>query len=110
MALYLVRAVYKPEAVVALSKSPQNRIDTIRRIVEHLGGVVESGGMAFGGVTSELVAICDMPDQVSAAALAIGVSAGGSVEQITTTPLITGEQGLDALKKAANAGYRPPGL
>lgn len=110
MPLYLIRAVYKPEAVAALAKSPQNRVEAIRNIVEHLGGRVQSGGMAFGGETSELVAICDIPNQISAAALAVSVSAGGSVEQITTTPLITGEEGLEALRKAASAGYRPPGL
>lgn len=110
MSLYFVRAVYKPEAVIALAKAPQNRVEAIRKVVEKLGGRLESGGMAFGGATSELVAICNLPDQSSAAALAISVSAGGSVEQITTTPLITGEEGLEALKKAADAGYRPPGL
>lgn len=110
MPLYLVRAVYKPEAVVALTKSPQNRVETVQRVVEQLGGQLKSGGMAFGGETSQLVAICEMPDAVSAAALAVSVSAGGSVEQITMTPLISGEEGLEALKKAASAGYRPPGL
>jgi uncharacterized protein with GYD domain len=110
MSLYLIRAAYKPEAIVAMTKNPQNRVGAIERVIEQLGGKLKSGGMAFGGEASELIAICEMPDQTSAAALAIGVSAGGSVEQMSVTPLISGEEGFEALKKAAGAGYRAPGL
>lgn len=108
--LFLIRAVYKPEAIVAMTKNPQNRVAAIALVVERLGGTLKSGGIAFGGRSSELVAICEMPDQAAAAALAIGVSAGGSVEDISLTPLVSGEEGIEAFRKAANAGYRAPGL
>ena len=110
MAHYLVQAVYKPEAVVALAKNPQDRVEVLRQIVEKLGGKLEAGGLAFGGFEPEMVAICSLPSHTIAAALAISISAGGSVKAIKTTPLITGAEGLEAMSKAANAGYRPPGL
>jgi len=93
-----------------MAKNPQNRVDVVRQVVEKLGGRLESGGLMFGDADSELVAICEMPDNVSAAALSISISVGGAVKSIRTTPLITGAEGLEAMCKAANAGYRAPGL
>ena len=40
---------------------------------------------------------------------AIAVCAGGAVKAFKTTPLLSPEEGLEALKKAGSAGYRPPG-
>lgn len=110
MAHFLVQAVYKPEAVAALAKNPQNRIEVVRQVVEKLGGKLISGGLAFADLESELVAICDLPDNVSAAAFSISISVGGMTRAIKTTPLITGPEGLEAMTRAANAGYRAPGL
>jgi uncharacterized protein with GYD domain len=110
MAHFLIQAVYKPEALIALAKNPQNRVEVVRQVVEKLGGKLESGGIAFGELGLEMVAICAMPDHVSAAALSIAVSVGGAVKSIKTTPLITGAEVLEAMNKAAKAGYRPPGL
>ena len=107
---YLVQAVYKPEAVAALAKSPQNRVEVVRGVVERLGGKLDSGGLLFGDVDLQLVAICSLPDNVTAAALGMCINVGGMVSSVRTTPLISGAEALEALGKAANAGYRPPGL
>jgi hypothetical protein len=50
-----------------------------------------------------------MPDNVSAAAFSLAVSAGKAVKAIKTTPLLTIEDGIAAMQKAAGANYRPPG-
>jgi len=39
----------------------------------------------------------------------MAVAAGGAVKAITTTPLMSPEDGFDALLLAQGAGYRPPG-
>jgi hypothetical protein len=49
-----------------------------------------------------------MPDNVSAAAFSLAASAGGGVRAIKTTPLLSTEEGVEAMKKAATAGYKPP--
>jgi hypothetical protein len=49
-----------------------------------------------------------MPDHVSAAALSIAISAGGAVKAGKTTPLMSFDDGLEALKKAKEAEYTPP--
>jgi uncharacterized protein with GYD domain len=110
MAHFLIQAAYTPEAVSALAKNPQNRVEAIRTVVEKLGGKMEAGGVALGEKDLELVAICNFPDQMTAAAFIIAVSAGGSIKSTHTTPLISGSEAIDALQKAANAGYRPPAL
>jgi hypothetical protein len=53
----------------------------------------------------------EAPDNISAAAIAIAVAAGGAVKGIKTTPLLTIDEGIAAIRKAseAAASYRPPG-
>jgi hypothetical protein len=39
----------------------------------------------------------------------MAVIAGGAVRTYKTTPLMTIEEGLQAMRRGAEAGYRPPG-
>jgi len=59
---------------------------------------------AFGEY--DVVVITEMPDNVSAAAIAIAFAAGGSVKSEKTTPLMTTAEALEAIKKAGTSGYR----
>ena len=47
-------------------------------------------------------------DNVSMAAFALAVAAGGAVKASKTTPLMTIEEGLQAMSKAGGSTYRPP--
>jgi uncharacterized protein with GYD domain len=102
---YLLQASYTPEGWEALVKNPQNRFDAIRPAIEKLGGKIEHGWLAFGEY--DIVGIFQMPNNVSAAAMAIAFAAGGALKTVKTTPLLSAEEGLEALKKAATSGYRP---
>jgi uncharacterized protein with GYD domain len=103
---YLVQTAYTPEACAAMVKSPQDRLEAVRPVVERLGGKLLSMYMAFGEY--DVVGIAEMPDNVSAAAFSMAVAAGGSVRAIKTTPLMTIQEGIEAFRKAGQAGYRPP--
>jgi hypothetical protein len=46
---------------------------------------------------------------VSLAAVAIAIGGGGALSKFETTPLLTVEETLDALGRAATVGYRQPG-
>lgn len=107
MARYLFQASYTSEAWAAQMSNPQNRIEVIRPVIERLGGRLECGYLAFGEY--DVIGIMEMPDNVSAAAFSLAASAGGGVKAVKTTPLLTFEEGIEALKKAAGSGYRPPG-
>ena len=106
MPYYLFRGTYTAAAWANLVKKPQNRTDAVRSAIESLGGTLEGAWLAFG--EEDVVAICKMPDNVSAAAFSFAVAAGGALKSSKTTPLVTFDEGVDAMRKAAKAGYRPP--
>ena len=107
MAKYLIQAAYTGEAWAAQIKNPQNRLEAVGAVVERLGGKIDGFYLAFGEF--DIVGILDFPDNVSEAAFSIAVAAGGALKALKTTPLMSIEDGLEALRKAGTAGYRPPG-
>ena len=107
MAYYMVQAAYSAEAVAAMVKKPEDRGEAIRPVVEKLGGKLVGIWFCFGEY--DVVGISELPDNVSAAAFAFAVSQGGKVKALKTTPLMTGSEAVQAMKKAGGAGYRPPG-
>ncbi len=106
MARYLFQGAYTPEAWAAQINNPQNRVEVIRPVIESLGGRFESAYYAFGDY--DVVFIAEVPDNVSAAALALAINAGGALKAFKTTPLMTIEEGMEAMRKAGGTGYRPP--
>jgi hypothetical protein len=46
---------------------------------------------------------------VSMAAVALAITGGGALSSLETTVLLTVEETLDALRKAKEIQYRPPG-
>jgi uncharacterized protein with GYD domain len=105
MPSFLVQASYTSEALAALVKNPQTRSEVVRKSIESLGGKLVGAWMAFGD--HDVVFIVDMPDTISAAAMALSVGAGGALKGTKTTLLITLEEGVEALKKASSTGYTP---
>ena len=105
---YLVQLAYTPEAWANQLKSPQNRIEAVRPAMEKVGARMESAYFAFGEY--DIVFVMEAPDNKSAAAFALAVAAGGSVKAYKTTPLMTIEDGLQALRAASDvaSAYRPP--
>jgi len=108
MLTFLVQVSYTSNAWNALIRDPQNRLDIMRPIVANLGGKVESAFLAFGDY--DVVAILQMPDNVSAAALSMAMMAGGGVKNVKTVALMTWNEGVEAMRMAKNAAYRPPKL
>ena len=106
MAHYLLQTAYTKTAWVAMTRSPHNRLDALRPVVQRLGGSVVNAWMSFGDY--DFLLICELPDNVSAAALSMAVSSGGAVKAVKTTPLLSMEEGLEALTKVSEAEYEPP--
>lgn len=105
MAFYLLQVAYTPEAWAALVNNPQDRSKAVQGAIEKLGGRIERFWLSFGEY--DVVGIVEMPDSVSAAAFSMAVSAGGASKAVKTTPLLTTQEGMDAMKKAAGCGYQP---
>ena len=106
MPYYLVQGTYTAEGSAALLANPENRIDVVKSAIERLGGKLHGGWFSFGEY--DVVLIVNMPDSVSAVAVSLAFSAGGAVKVVKTTPLVTSEEAVEAMKKASEAGYRPP--
>jgi len=105
MAYFLVQVAYTPAAWSAMLKSPQDRTQAVKGSIEKLGGKIERFWLAFGDY--DIVGVVDMPNSVSAAAFSMAVAAGGACKSVKTTPLLSMEEGIEAMKKAATSGYRP---
>jgi uncharacterized protein with GYD domain len=106
MPFYLVQAAYTPEAWATMVKNPQNRNEAVRPVIEGLGGRLHGAWFAFGDY--DIIAIVEMPDNTNAAAFSLAASAGGSVRALKTTPLMTTEEGIEAMRRAAGSSYRAP--
>jgi uncharacterized protein with GYD domain len=105
MPSYLVQVSYTVDAMKALIKKPQDRSEAIRKAVGKLGGSLNGVWLSFGD--HDVVVLVDMPDNSSAAALALAVGAGGACKSVKTTPLLAVDEGMAALKKAGSSGYKP---
>ena len=105
MAYYLFQVAYSAEAWSAMLRHPQDRSQAVKGAVESLGGKIEQFWFSFGEY--DLVGTMQMPDNVSAAAFAFAVAAGGACKGVKTTPLMTTAEGVEALRKAATCGYKP---
>ena len=100
MPLYMYQAAYTPESWAAQMKNPQNRVEAIgRKACKAAGGKLVGGWLCFGDY--DLVLVADVPNNESMAAFALAVGAGGAIKASKTTVLMTGKEGVAALKKAA---------
>lgn len=107
MSFYLMRFSYTPEAWARLIKKPEDRRDVARAVVETLGGKLHGFWYSFG--EHDGYVLIEAPDNVSAAAFTVGISAGGSLRSAETAVLLTVEETIDMLKKAQGLPYRAPG-
>ncbi|MDF3040873.1 MAG: hypothetical protein K0Q71_3579, partial [Thermomicrobiales bacterium] len=54
-------------------------------------------------------ALYEAPDTVSIAAMALAINSGGALSSYHTIPLLTVEEAMAAMQRAAEISYRPPG-
>jgi uncharacterized protein with GYD domain len=107
MPFYLTRFSYTPETWAKLMKNPEDRRAAAQEYIESVGGKLHGFWYAFGD--HDAYNLWEAPDNVSMAATAIAISAGGALRSLHTTPLLTVEETLAALRKASPIKYRPPG-
>ncbi len=105
MPKFLIEANYVDEGVKGLLKEGgTSRRAAVDKALASVGGKVESFYYAFGD-TDAFVTV-EVPDNISAAAVALTVAASGAV-RLKTTVLLTPEEVDQATKKSP--AYRAPG-
>ena len=75
-------------------------------MIEGQGGTINSFFFAFGDYDSVLIA--ELPDNVTAAALAMAVGNTTGLSEYKTTVLMTSQEAIEAMPKASGVGYKSP--
>jgi uncharacterized protein with GYD domain len=107
MPLYLSKFNYTPETWARLISNPEDRRQAAQSYIESVGGKLHGFWYAFGSYDG--YTLWEAPDNVSMAAVALAISAGGALSAVETTVLLTIDEMLDALRKAQQVKYRAPG-
>jgi uncharacterized protein with GYD domain len=87
-------------------ENPEDRRDAARTYIESVGGKLHGFWYAFG--EHDGWNLWEAPDNVSMAAVALAIGAGGALNSIETTVLLSVEDTMEALRKAQSIRYRPP--
>ena len=105
MPKFLFEASYTLEGVKGVqSAGGSSRRDAVAQVAESVGGKLEAFYFAFGD--SDAYVIVDLPDNESAAAVAVTVNAAGGAT-VKTVVLLTPEEVDAAAQRSVE--YRPPG-
>lgn len=104
---YLIRFGLTSESWRRLVESPEDRREAVRATVEAAGGKLHGYWYSFGYQDGFL--LVEGPDNVAAAAVSVATASAGALRFADTTVLITVEEMLQALAKAKELPYRPPG-
>ena len=106
MSYYLIQATYSSQAVAAMIKNPQDRAALVRPMIEKAGGKLHGLWFTFG--ETDIVAIAEMPNNISAAAISMAIGASGAMSSYRSTPLMTSGEAVEAMQKAAVVSYQAP--
>lgn len=105
MPKYLYQVSYTQDGYKGLLKDGgTKRRQTVKALVESLGGKLDMFEFAFGD--DDAVLVLDLPDHLTATAIHMAVSASGAVTG-KLTPLVSPED-VDRAQ-ALKVGYTPPG-
>jgi uncharacterized protein with GYD domain len=104
MAYYLMQFAYTAEAWSALTQSPVDRAETIKALAAELGARVLGIYYCFGEYDG--IVLLDAADDTTAAAISMAVTMAGHLKATRTTPLLSVEETVEAVKKSAVAGQR----
>jgi len=90
-----------------LLAQPGDRRKAASAYIESVGGRLHGFWYAFGA--HDGYTLWEAPDNVSMAAVALALSAGGAISSLETTVLLSVDETLEALDRAGQVGYRRPG-
>ncbi len=102
MAHFMVQATYNPDAWRRLVQNPEDRRMAIGALVEKAGGRLVDLWFSFGD--SDIVFIFEAPDVLAAGAVSVAGTAAGHISAIRTTQLLTAEESMEMMRKAAALG------
>lgn len=106
MPRFLYQCAYTAEAMAALIKEPQDRIEAVRPALEAMGARFVTSGYSFGDY--DVTIVYDAPDDTTAASVAMAIAGGGATRAAKTTRLLSGDEWMESLRRSQASQYRPP--
>lgn len=109
MAFYLARIKLSQQFINALVERPEDRFVKTTKFLKSIGGRLHYYFFTFG--EHDIVLIYELPDNVTAASLSMVFCAAGTASEMETTPLLTMEEAIGAMRLASDTvrAYQPPG-
>jgi|HubBroStandDraft_6_1064221.scaffolds.fasta_scaffold1278466_1 uncharacterized protein with GYD domain len=109
MPKYLIHMSYSSASWARMIKNPGDRTTALSNIMESLGGSLDSIHWQLGA--QDAVAIVDLPDSVTAAALTTVIVKTGAFKNVDSHELLTQEQLLEVLALARGSAdvFEVPG-
>jgi uncharacterized protein with GYD domain len=106
MSLYMTQFAYTPEAWAALARNPQNRAEDFGALVREMGGRFIAQYYALGEYDGVL--LYEAPGEVAAEAVMLSAVSAGHLRTFKTTPLLTVDEAMEAMRKAGREVYAAP--
>ena len=107
MAVYLTKFSYTAETWARLIGNPEDRRNAARSYIESVGGKLHGFWYGFG--EHDGYTLWEAPDNVAMASVLLALGGGGAIKAQETTVLMSVEETLEALGKAQQVQYKPPG-
>jgi len=97
MTLYMYQASYTAKSMAAQLTEPHDPVEAFRPTLEDLGAKILVAGFPFGEY--DVLVVYEAPDDMTAASVAMAISAAGEVKSGKTTRLLSGQEWLESLRK-----------
>jgi len=97
MTLYMYQASYTAKSMAAQLNEPHDPVEAIKPTLEDLGAKIVVAGFPFGEY--DVLVVYEAPDDMTAASVAMAISAAGEVTSGKTTRLLSGQEWLEGLRK-----------
>lgn len=105
MPKFLLQSTYTADGLKGLiNDGGTKRAEVVRKMIEDAGGRMES--MHFAFAENDTYVLCELPDQKTAAGLAVAIGATGGLS-VQVTPVLTPAEVDEATRTGAT--YTPPG-
>ncbi len=93
---------YTADGWRALVRNPQDRTRSFEELFRRMGGRLAEHFLCFGEYDSLLIA--EAPNETVMTSVLLAVISDGHVKDMRTTLLLTPQQGIEAMRKAAGLG------
>ncbi len=107
MAMYLLKWDFTAETWTKMMDNPEDRRPVNAALFEAAGGKLHGLWYAFG--EHDGYTLAELPDDVTAASMAVKAASTGAFTSFSTTKLLTVDEALEVFRRARGVQYRSPG-